>query len=68
MTNLPPLPPGDAASGDPFWLDLTELVTRVNGFVYPGERTDAVLDTVKALRADPELADRLLDTTTAVTS
>ncbi len=52
---LPPLPPGDDYSRT-----LSDLVGRVNGFVYPGERADAVIAAVRHLRADPELARALL--------
>lgn len=46
--------------------DLESLVTRVNGFEYHGDRQanwprpNDVVDTIKALRADPDLAARLL--------
>lgn len=40
--------------------DLQVLAERVNGFVYAGDRLNAVLDTVRELKADPELAARLL--------
>ena len=40
--------------------DLELLATRVNGFVYHGDRLNALVDTVEALRKDPELAARLL--------
>lgn len=39
---------------------LRTLAERVNGFVYAGDRLNAVVDTVKALRADPKLAAMLL--------
>lgn len=52
---LPPLP-----DGPPYTVALTDLVSRVNGFVYSGDRLDAVLDTIKVLRADPGLARQLL--------
>lgn len=41
--------------------DLRTLIVRLNGFVYPGDRTNAIVDTIKALRADPDLAARLLE-------
>lgn len=41
--------------------DLRKLVDRVNGFIYQGDRLNAVLDTVAALRSDRALAARLLD-------
>jgi hypothetical protein len=53
---LPPLPEGDG-----YTVLLHDLASRVNGFVYPGDRLTAVLDTVKVLRADPDLARQLLD-------
>ena len=40
--------------------DLRALITRLNGFVYMGDRTNAIVDTIRALRADHELAARLL--------
>lgn len=40
--------------------DLRTLAVRVNGFLYHGDRLEAVIDTIKALRADPDLAARLL--------
>lgn len=52
---LPQLPPGKAYTGD-----LQILAERVNGFVYAGDRLSAVLDAVRVLRGDPELAARLL--------
>lgn len=39
---------------------LRELVVRINGFVYYGESTEAVIDTIRILRADPALAKKLL--------
>jgi hypothetical protein len=51
------LPPGDE-----YTARLSDLVAQVNGFVYPGDRADAVVATVKALRADPTLARDLLTT------
>lgn len=42
-------------------LDLSQLVEKVNGCIYAGDRLSAVVDTVRALRADPELARRLLE-------
>lgn len=41
---------------------LTNLVSRVNGLVYAGDRLDAVVEVVRHLRADPELAALLLET------
>lgn len=40
--------------------DLETLATRVNGYVYHGDRLNALVQTVEALRADPDLAARLL--------
>ena len=40
--------------------DLETLATRVNGYVYHGDRLNALVETVEALRADPDLAARLL--------
>lgn len=40
--------------------DMRDLVSRINGFVYMGSRTDAIIDTINALRKDPKLAARLL--------
>lgn len=40
--------------------DLRTLIARLNGFVYMGDRTNAIVDTLRALRADHELAARLL--------
>lgn len=53
----PPLP-DEPAYGEA----LTELVNRVNGFVYAGDRLNAVVDTLRHLRADPQLAATLLHT------
>lgn len=52
------LPVGQQSKGDEA---LAELVTRVNGFVYAGDRLNAVVEAVRHLRADPALASRLLD-------
>ena len=41
---------------------LTQLVETINGFVYSGDRLNAILDTLKALRANPDLASVLLGT------
>jgi hypothetical protein len=43
-----------------FRLYLTDLAERVNGFVYAGDRLNAVIDTVRALRADPKLLAELI--------
>jgi hypothetical protein len=53
------------------WVDsireeLLDLVARVNGCLYQGDRLDALIDTVKALRDDPTLARRLLAPATKV--
>lgn len=40
--------------------DLEELVTLVNGFVYRGDRLDAITDAVRILRGNMDLATRLL--------
>lgn len=48
-------------AGQPEDPDLQLLVERVNGFVYPGDRLNAVVETVNALRADPQLAWRLFE-------
>jgi hypothetical protein len=50
--SLPDTPAFAAALGN--------LATRVNGFVYAGDRLNAVMDTVRHLRADPALASVLL--------
>jgi hypothetical protein len=49
----------DPPGGD-YSSDLRLLAGEVNGFVYQGDRLNAVLDTVQVLRANPELAARLL--------
>lgn len=43
-----------------FKLAMRELITRVNGFVSAGDRTNAIIETIKHLRADPNLAQQLL--------
>lgn len=43
-----------------FRLYLADLAERVNGFVYAGDRLNAVIDTVRALRADPKLLAELI--------
>jgi hypothetical protein len=40
--------------------DLRQLVEAILGFVYMGDGTEAVVKTIRVLRADPELAARLL--------
>ena len=54
--SLPPLP-----QEDDYLLHLRNLVERINGFVYPGDRSDAIMQTIKVLRADPDLASALLN-------
>jgi hypothetical protein len=44
-------------------IDLSRLVEAVNGFIYAGDRLNAVVDTVRVLRANPELSRRLLEVT-----
>jgi hypothetical protein len=39
---------------------LKQLVERVNGFVYAGDRLNAIVEAVAVLRKDPDLARRLL--------
>lgn len=56
----PTTPPGRYPLPDAHTAALQELVVRVNGFVYAGERLNTVLDTVNVLRADPTLARRVL--------
>jgi len=41
--------------------DLERLIEKVNGFVYQGDRLNAVLETVRVLRTNKALAARLLD-------
>lgn len=55
-TNDPPRLPDTPA----YTVALSDLAKRVNGFVYPGDRLEAVLATVRHLRADPTLAALLL--------
>ncbi len=38
---------------------MLKLVSEVNGCLYQGDRLNAIVDTVKALRQDPDLAARL---------
>jgi hypothetical protein len=54
--------PGPATlPADPaYTVAVTTLVARVNGFVYAGDRFNAVVDTLRHLRADPQLAATLL--------
>ncbi len=54
--NLPPLPAGDA-----YTTALQVLAERsMDGFLYHGDRLDTITTVVKVLRADPDLARRLL--------
>ena len=75
--NPPPVPPpgADLPTGDAnYQAALQDLASRVNGFVYHGrglsiahrygDRLEAVIGTVKALRADPDLARQLLEGST----
>jgi hypothetical protein len=39
---------------------LRELVTGIDGYLYQGDRLEAILDTLRALRAEPELTAILL--------
>lgn len=39
---------------------LQQLVERVNGFVYMGDRLNAIVEAVAVLRKDPDLARRVL--------
>lgn len=57
ITDLPELPPGED-----YDRLLTEIAHRVSGFVYPGDRAEAVVSTIRHLRADPDLARQLLNT------
>lgn len=41
--------------------DLLELAEAINGFLYHGESLEAMLKTVRVLRANPAFAKRLLD-------
>lgn len=53
--NLPMLPQDDTYTDA-----LRDLVIAVNGFPYAGDRLNAVVDTVKVLRANCDLARLLL--------
>jgi hypothetical protein len=55
MAELPDLPRGAG-----YTEAMRVLVEAVNGFVYPGDRLNAVVETVEVLRADPDLARQLL--------
>lgn len=41
--------------------DLTVLVNQIMGFVYMSNSLNAIVDTVRVLRANPEFARKLLD-------
>jgi hypothetical protein len=56
LSEMPPLPVDD----DEFNDALVTLAERVNGAIYDGERLQALLGTVRALRDDPDLADQIL--------
>ncbi len=58
IPELPELP-----TNETFAADLILLAERANGFVYHGDRLEAVIRTVKVLRAYPELARRILEGT-----
>jgi hypothetical protein len=55
VRDLPPLPVYQEYS-----TDLSRLVEAVNGFIYQGDRLNAIVETVRVLRANPDLAARLL--------
>lgn len=54
------LPEGTTFAGDQFWLDMADLIAAVNGFVYTGTRIEAIIDTVRYFRANPDTIDKLL--------
>lgn len=56
LPDMPPLPLEDEAFMDA----ANELITRVNGFVYDGDRMNAILGAVRAMRDDPGLTRQLL--------
>ncbi len=56
LHDMPPLPVDD----DEFNTAIVDLAERVNGSVYDGDRLQAILGAVRAMRADPDLADQLL--------
>lgn len=56
LADMPPLPLED----EEFTAAVVVLAERVNGFVYDGDRFQAMLGTVRALRDDPDLADQIL--------
>lgn len=56
LSDMPPLPLDD----DEFNAAVVDLAERVNGFVYDGDRLQGALAAVRAMRADPGLADQLL--------
>jgi hypothetical protein len=57
---VPVRPAGTLPETPAYKAALSDLVTRVNGFVYAGDRLGAVVDVVRHLRADPVLAATLL--------
>lgn len=57
VVHLPSLPADSA-----YTARLRELVERVNGFVYAGDRLEAIVKTLKVLRSDSDLARELLET------
>lgn len=63
MSTVRPTPHWEALlpENPAYTVALTTLVARVNGFVYAGDRLNAVVDAVRHLRADPVLAAKLLN-------
>lgn len=55
--NLPPLP-----DGDDYTNGLYILATLANGAVYSSDHFEAVVNTVRVLRAKPDLRRQLLNT------
>jgi hypothetical protein len=49
-------------NGDAYTRGLETLISKVCGFIYPGDKQRAVLDTIRVLRDLPELAELLLST------
>lgn len=56
VTDDPPLPLDDSD----FTAAVVDLAERINGFYYDGDRLQGALAAVRAMRADPDLADQLL--------
>jgi hypothetical protein len=53
--------PYDPAFGDPVFREaMTIMVNDINGFVYAGDRLNAITDTITWLRAHPDVAAYLL--------